>query len=71
MNRYILEGRDAEKVIQENRIRVNRGDVKFTPLGADTASASDGFGAMDTKDAPVEDIKEPSAPAKKSPRSKS
>jgi hypothetical protein len=30
--KYIIEGIDIEKVIQENRIRVQRGVIKFTPV---------------------------------------
>ena len=34
---YILSGnpKDVEKVIQENRIRIQRGVIEFTPLAAD------------------------------------
>ena len=48
--KYILEGKAAEKVIRENRIRVSRGLVTFTPVDdADTA---------DTKEVEVADAKE-------------
>jgi len=57
--KYIVEGPALAKLLQENRIRVQRGDLKFTPL------AGEGYEAE--KASPVEDNKEvqPEADAKK------
>lgn len=33
--RYIIEGRSVDKVLQENRIRISRGELKVTPLAGD------------------------------------
>ncbi|MCF0219328.1 MAG: hypothetical protein HUK14_06060 [Muribaculaceae bacterium] len=55
---YILSGnpKDVAKVIQENRIRVQRGVIKFTPL-ADVESAPEEPEA-DTKEAVEDDVKD-------------
>ena len=37
--KYIVEGRALAKLLQENRIRVQRGDLKFTPLAGDGEEA--------------------------------
>lgn len=67
---YILSGNASEvaKVIPENRIRVERGVIKFTPasIGADTKDLP----ANDTKDVPTADVKETPAAQKTSRRSK-
>lgn len=72
MKAYILKGDPAEveKVIRENRIRVNRGVISFTSVGSDAEPGADGFGAFDTKDAPAEDTKQPESPAKKATKTK-
>lgn len=56
MRKVILEGdgRTVERIIKENRVRVGRGLVKFSP-------AEDAAIVEDTKDIPVEDKKELSA----------
>lgn len=61
--KYILEGNPKEvaKVIQENRIRVERGQISFAlvpdeeviPEAADTKDIN----AVDTKDAPTKTAK--------------
>ena len=70
--KYILEGNPKEvaKVIQENRIRVERGQISFVlvpdeevnPEAADTKDAIDedtkDVDAVDTKDAIDEDTKD-------------
>ena len=45
--KYIVEGPALAKLLQENRIRVVRGDLKFTPLTI----------GDDKREAPVEDSK--------------
>lgn len=57
--KYIVEGPALAKLLQENRIRINRGDLKFTPVGGEGYEAE--------KASPVEDSKEvkPEADAKK------
>lgn len=77
---YILSGNpnDVRKVIQENRIRIRRGVIKFTPLeGADPHDIhnpiDDGFDLkdepdVDTKSVPEADVKsEPEMVAKEEP----
>ena len=53
--KYILEGNPKEvaKVIQENRIRVERGQISFA-LGPDEEEADN---ATDTKDVVLDDTK--------------
>lgn len=60
MKRYVVEGPAIAKLLQENRIRVQRGDLTFTPLAGDGEEA-------DTKAPVVADNKdvEPKADAKK------
>ena len=72
--KYILEGNPKEvaKVIQENRIRVERGQISFVlvpdeevnPEAADTKDVND----KDTKDVDAVDTKD--APTKTSKRTK-
>lgn len=51
---YILSGdlREVEKVIQENRIRVERGVIKFTPYQPADDDVKDDI-ADDTKEIPA------------------
>lgn len=39
MKRYVVEGPAIAKLLQENRIRVQRGDLTFTPLAGDGEEA--------------------------------
>lgn len=67
MQKFILEGepKEVEKVIQENRIRVERGVIAFTPVQPETA-------LDDTKDVPEADTKDsPSITPKKTRTKKS
>ena len=56
---YILSGEPKEvaKVLQENRIRVDRGVITFTPCQPDTATDSKTVPAADAKEAAVADSK--------------
>lgn len=64
MKRYVVEGPALAKLLQENRIRVQRGDLTFTPLAGDGEDAKP---VVDTTsedkvadaDKAVEDDKEP------------
>ena len=51
---YILSGdpREVEKVIRENRIRVDRGVIEFTPYQPATDDVKDDI-ADDTKEIPA------------------
>lgn len=51
---YILSGdpREVEKVIRENRIRVDRGVIEFTPCQPATDDVKDDI-ADDTKEIPA------------------
>ena len=64
---YILSGEPKEvaKVLQENRIRVDRGVITFTPCQPGTVTDSKAVPAADAKDAAVADSKAvPAADAK-------
>ena len=67
--KYIVSGPALDKVIRENRIRVARGEIKFTPLvEAAPAPVNDvtETPVEDTKDVVVEDTKDvPVVDAKK------
>lgn len=67
--KYIVSGPALDKVIRENRIRVARGEIKFTPfVEAAPAPVNDVTEAPveDTKDVVVEDTKDvPVVDAKK------
>lgn len=56
---YILSGEPKEvaKVLQENRIRVDRGVITFTPCQPDTVTDSKAVPAADAKEAAVADSK--------------
>lgn len=74
---YILSGNPKAigKILQENRIRVNKGEVKFIPvenrdvkcLIADDKYVSSASGAVDRKNTeiPLLDEKKPKVPKKK------
>jgi len=51
--KYIVSGPALDKVIRENRIRVARGEIKFTPF-VEAAPAP----VNDVTEAPVEDAKD-------------
>lgn len=63
---YILKGdpKEVAKVIQENRIRVDRGVIEFTPCQPDSALDAD------SKELPEEDSKDAPKPTLKKTRSK-
>lgn len=67
--KYIVSGPALDKVIRENRIRVARGEIKFTPfVEAAPAPVNDVLETPveDTKDVVVEDTKDvPVVDAKK------
>mgnify|MGYP005906185429 CR=1 FL=1 len=85
---YILSGEPKEvaKVLQENRIRVDRGVITFTPCQPDTATDSKTAPAADSKevsdtdskaandndakDVPADDVKEAAPAANTSKRAK-
>ncbi len=58
---YILSGdpHEVAKVIQENRIRISRGVIKFTPAVA--GGADDAVDDGDVKEVTIEDTKEVTA----------
>lgn len=49
--RYIIEGPAIGKILQENRIRIARGEIRITPLVEAVPN-------LDRKDAPVADSKD-------------
>ena len=57
MSWFIIEGSDLAKVIQENRIRIERGTIKFTKV--DDAEDSKEVAAKDTKVVAGNDDKTP------------
>lgn len=64
MKRYVVEGPAIAKLLQENRIRVQRGELSFTPLAGDGEDAKpvvDTTSEDKVADAkkPVEDDKKP------------
>lgn len=63
---YILKGdpKEVAKVLQENRIRVDRGVISFTPCQPESALESD------SKELSEEDTKEAHKPTPKKTRSK-
>ena len=60
--RYIIEGRSVDKVLQENRIRIARGEIKFTPF-VEAAPATVKDVPEDTKDVPEDTKDVPETPA--------
>lgn len=68
MKRYILEGDSAEidKIIRENRIRINRGVVTFTPAPSDSIQEdTKEVEIEDTKEVEIEDTKKPAGKTRK------
>ena len=63
---YILKGdpKEVAKVLQENRIRVDRGVIEFAPCQPESALESD------SKELSEEDTKEAPKPTPKKTRSK-
>ena len=57
MIKFIIEGEDLSKVMQENRIRIERGTIKFTRL--DDADDSKEVAAADSKAVAGNDEKTP------------
>ena len=62
--KYIVSGPALDKVLRENRIRIARGEIKFTPF-VEAAPATVKDVPEDTKDVPVVDEKKPVKKAKK------
>ena len=64
--KYIVSGPALDKVLRENRIRIARGEIKFTPF-VEAAPATVKDVPEDTKDVPetpAEDVKDvPETPA--------
>lgn len=58
--RYILEGdpKEVAKVLQENRIRVDRGVIKFTPCPPDVTPEPEEAESIDDKTPEHEDMTE-------------
>lgn len=58
--RYILEGdpKEVAKVLQENRIRVDRGVIKFTPCPPDVTPEHEEAESIDDKTPEHEDMTE-------------
>ena len=51
--KYIVSGPALDKVLRENRIRIARGEIKFTPL-VEAAHAT----VKDVPETPAEDVKD-------------
>ena len=57
--KYIVSGPALDKVLRENRIRIARGEIKFTPF-VEAAPAT----VKDVPETPAEDVKDvPETPA--------
>lgn len=58
--RYILEGEAHEiaKVLQENRLRVQRGLIRFTPFEPEKEQKKEEIPVTDSKEPPQPDSKE-------------
>lgn len=52
---YIVEGPALGKVLRENRLRIERGEIKFTPLVEDGKKQE----VTDTKEVKLADVKKP------------
>lgn len=63
--KYILEGPQAEVVVQENRNRIAMGMVKITPVADEAEDAKDVAPVKDTKEVPATDEKKPAKKTKK------
>lgn len=62
--KYVIEGAAVPKVLKENRIRIERGDLKVTPLAEAVIDIKDVV-LNDTKGAIIADHKEVGAPDRK------
>lgn len=60
-NGYILTGDpvEIEKVIRENRVRTNRGQIRFSPIVPETANDEKAAAISDTKEVAISDNKKP------------
>ena len=56
--KYIVEGPALDNVLKENRIRVKRGLIKFTPLNGEAEDTTEVAPEEDVKDIPIEDTKD-------------
>lgn len=58
---YILTGDpiEIEKVIRENRVRTNRGKIKFSPIVPEAANDEKASAISDTKEVAITDNKKP------------
>lgn len=52
--KYILEGPQADVVLQENRYRIAMGMVKITPVADEVEEPAEEAPAEDTKEVPTE-----------------
>lgn len=66
--KYIVEGPALAKLLQENRIRVLRGEITFTPLTIGEEAPT--IGEEDDKSADVSDDKEVAVTDCKKPKKK-
>lgn len=68
--KMIIEGPDLASVIQENRLRVEWGKIKFTPLSTEDEAKlrSSDVSEQDIKDASLVDVKSAPATETKTPR---
>lgn len=68
--KMIIEGPDLASVIQENRLRVEWGKIKFTPLSSEDEAKlrSSDVSEQDIKDASLVDVKSAPAIETKTPR---
>lgn len=60
--KYIVSGPALDKVLRENRIRIARGEIKFTPF-VEAAPATVKDVPEDTKDVPEDTKDVPETPA--------
>ena len=60
--RYIIEGRSVDKVLQENRIRIARGEIKVTPLADDVQKNCPAVPEQEAEEVPEEAPEQEAAP---------
>ena len=60
--RYIIEGRSVDKVLQENRIRISRGEIKVTPLADDVQKNCPAVPEQEAEEVPEEAPEQEAAP---------
>lgn len=60
--KYIIEGRSVGKVLQENRIRIARGELKVTPLADDVQKNCPAVHEQDAEEVPEEAPEQEAAP---------